>query len=55
MVSMGEGRKRERGSADLFAEVGVGDREDEKGDGERDEDEVVVHGVVSIAPSGPGA
>ena len=54
MVSMGEDG-RESGSADFFAEVGVGGCEDEEADREGDEDEVVVHGVVSIAPSGPGA
>ena len=32
------------GSADLFAEVGVGDAEGEEGDREGEEDEVGVHG-----------
>ena len=52
MVSMAEGLKRMggRGSADLFAKVGIGRREDEERDRECDEDEVVVHGAASIAP-----
>ena len=44
-----------RGSADFFAEIGVGRREDEERDRERDEDEIVVHGAASIAPAGPRA
>ena len=46
MVSMAEGLERvdARDSADFSAKSGVGGREDEERDRERDEDEVVVHG-----------
>ena len=42
-----EGRRA--GSADFFAEDGIGRREDEKRDRERDKDEVVVHDAAIIA------
>jgi hypothetical protein len=48
-------RGERAGSAHLPAEVGVGGAEDEKGDGEGDEDEIVVHDPASIAPPGPFA
>ena len=39
-------------SAHFPAEAGIGGAQDEKGDGEGEEDEVVIHDAASIAPSG---
>jgi hypothetical protein len=42
-------------SAHLLAEAGVGGAQDEEGDGEGDEDEIVIHDPASIAPPGASA
>ena len=50
-----EGPGSAGGSAELPAKTGVGAAEAEERDGQRDEDEIVVHDDPSMAPAGRGA